>query len=142
MMGKTHKAIGYTTTLILLFYTDIGIIPSLIGLIGCTAPDVDLKLRIRHRTVTHWLITSFLLYALISIVSPNIAYAFFINYVLHIIADTLTVEGCPLFAPFYNKRISLRIMRTNSFMEKIVYYIILIIFVIVLYNILCNIFTR
>ena len=27
MMGKTHRAIGYTTTLVLIVYTDIGVIP-------------------------------------------------------------------------------------------------------------------
>ena len=46
MMGKTHRAIGYTTTLVLIVYTDIGVIPSLIGFIGCTAPDIDIKLKI------------------------------------------------------------------------------------------------
>ena len=54
MMGKTHRAIGYTTTLVLIVYTDIGVIPSLIGFIGCTAPDIDIKLKIRHRGITHW----------------------------------------------------------------------------------------
>ena len=102
MMGKTHRAIGYTTTLVLIVYTDIGVIPSLIGFIGCTAPDIDIKLKIRHRGITHWVLTSIVLYYLFSIFNKNIAYAFWINYILHLLADSLTVEGCPLFAPFYN----------------------------------------
>ena len=139
MMGKTHRAIGYTTTLVLIAYTDIGVIPSLIGFIGCTAPDIDIKLKIRHRGITHWLITSIALYYLISILNKNIAYAFLINYILHLLADSLTVEGCPLFAPIYNKRIGLKLFRTNCFIEKLIYYILLIIFVFVLYNIFNNI---
>ena len=140
MMGKTHRAIGYTTTLVLIVYTDIGVIPSLIGFIGCTAPDIDIKLKIRHRGITHWVLTSIVLYYLFSIFNKNIAYAFWINYILHLLADSLTVEGCPLFAPFYNKRIGLKLFRTNCFIEKLIYYILLIIFVFVLYNIIYNIF--
>ena len=136
MMRKTHIAIGAVTTLVLLTDTTLGVLPSIVGMAGCVAPDVDKKIRVKHRGISHSLIIVAVLYILISILNKNIAIAFCINYLLHIIADCLTVMGCPLLFPFSNKNYGLKLFKTNGFIEKIVYIIILLVLISVLYRLL------
>ena len=136
MMRKTHIAIGAVTTLVLIADTNLGTIPSIIGMAGCVAPDVDKKIRVKHRGISHSLIIVAVLYILISILNKNIAIAFCINYLLHIIADCLTVMGCQLLFPFSNKNYGLKLFKTNGFIEKIVYIIILLVLISVLYRLL------
>ncbi len=81
-----------------------------------------------HRGVTHMLLTWFVvswlvLFAMAIYVRGNagIAIAFSVAYLLHLLADAITVEGVPLFAPLYSKRVCLLpgaiAIRTGSFVE-------------------------
>ena len=72
MMRKTHIAIGAVTTLVLIADTNLGVLPSIIGMAGCVAPDVDKKIRVKHRGISHSLIIVAVLYILISIAVEKI----------------------------------------------------------------------
>lgn len=74
-----------------------------------------------HRTFTHSLIAS-LLYTLciLPITIPGSIY-FFIGYISHLLADSLTKTGIPFFYPFDESNYGMRVMRVNRIAEKIIF---------------------
>jgi len=79
-----------------------------------------------HRVGTHtavaWLVISALAWAVGRVAnSPNIAIAFSVGYLSHLLADALTIEGIPLFWPLAKRRVCLLpsfiAIRTGSFFE-------------------------
>lgn len=107
MSGKEHRAIGIVVTIPLIIYTNIGLIAAIAGLIGSTAPDWDLKLKflgIRHRTITHSFIALFITTFICMAIDCKFAIVWFINYFLHLVADSTTPMGVPYFYPYKRKR--------------------------------------
>jgi inner membrane protein len=74
-----------------------------------------------HRTFTHSLLAS-LLYTLciLPITIPGSIY-FFIGYISHLLADSLTKTGIPFFYPFDESNYGMRVMRVNRLAEKIIF---------------------
>lgn len=66
MMKKIHIDIAITSSIAVISYLHIPYI-SLLGIVGAIAPDWDLKLHIKHRTITHSLLLLFISSLLISI---------------------------------------------------------------------------
>jgi len=141
MTSKSHLILTITPLVYFLEKTnnlyDANIsIPALIGaLVGSLLPDIDepnsymgrqfifisepLKLLgIKHRTWSHsiFFIIPFIVLGLI--INPIF---YFIGYgiFMHILEDMITNSGVPLFYPLIKKRIGIRIMNTNSFIEHI-----------------------
>lgn len=115
MMRSSHVLIGVTTSLVLNGWADL---PALaLGtagvVLGSVLPDWDLKFKIKHRTVTHWVIWP----ALLACVPYPFARAVALGWGLHILADCLTVEGLD---PFWPIRYRLRgFIRTGSVLEYV-----------------------
>jgi membrane-bound metal-dependent hydrolase YbcI (DUF457 family) len=100
MMKKSHLAIGLMGTIASQPHASQPVMLFLLSgaFMGSLLPDWDLRLRIPHRGLTHWLIWPALcLYA-------GYSYPFVVGlcvgWVLHILADALTVEGLRLLEPF------------------------------------------
>lgn len=110
MTRRTHIAVGIAATLPLMscmpFY-------ALIGCIGATLPDIDIKLGIKHRTLTHSLMTLLSSTMLILMLNKYIALVFFINFTTHLILDSFTKMGVSLFYPFNKKYYGLKLIRTG-----------------------------
>lgn len=68
------------------------------AVLGSVAPDWDLLLGIRHRTITHGLMWPLLIY-LFSGGHP-LMLGLAIGWLMHILADALTHDGIPPFWPF------------------------------------------
>lgn len=97
MMRKTHLLVGCAGAALLFSGADYASLGLAIGgaAVGSYLPDLDLSFRIKHRTVTHWLIWP----ALLWLFSPWAALTgLAVGWALHILADCLTVEG---LAPFW-----------------------------------------
>lgn len=110
MSGKEHRAIGIVVTIPLIIYTNIGLLEAIAGLIGATAPDWDFKLRflgIKHRTITHSFIALFVTTFVCIAINADFGIVWFINYFLHLLADSLTPKGVPFFYPYKKKRYKL-----------------------------------
>lgn len=74
-----------------------------------------------HRTFTHSLLTSFLYtLCILPVTIPGSIY-FFIGYLSHLLADSLTKTGIPFFYPFDESNYGMRIMRVNKLAEKIIF---------------------
>lgn len=80
---------------------------SAIGLIGSTLPDIDYKIGIEHRTITHSLIFMIFTTLLISYINSYIGLVFGISIASHLVLDSFTKTGIPLFYPskkYYGRR--------------------------------------
>ena len=110
MMKRTHFIIGVAVTAPFIIYNPV----SVIGLIGSYAPDFDIKLKIPHRTITHSLLALVVTTAVIFALDPYIAFVWFINYLLHLLADSLTKMGVPFLYPFKKKKYGLKLFKTGK----------------------------
>ena len=119
MMKRTHLIIGVAITAPLIIYNPI----SVFGLIGSYAPDFDIKLGIKHRTITHSFLMLGITTFIISILDPTIGFAWFLNYLSHLLADSLTVMGVPFLYPFKKKRYGLKIFKTGNLGDYIFQFI-------------------
>lgn len=122
MMRKTHITIGCVATSLLIINTPIQLL-SVIGVLGATFPDVDYKIGIKHRTITHSLVVLIATSLLINFFNKGIAIVWFANYLLHLIADSFTKSGVPFLYPFVKKTYGFKLIRTG---DTIDYFIALL----------------
>lgn len=115
MLKRTHVITGVAITMPFIIYNPIAVV----GLVGSYAPDFDIKLGIKHRTITH----SFLMLAtttfLISFLSSYVAFVWCMNYLLHLLTDSLTVSGVPFLYPFSKKTYGLKIFKSGKMGDHI-----------------------
>ena len=115
MMGRTHIAIGVAVALPVIKYLDLSYISSMAGaIVGSVAPDWDLYLGIKHRTITHSLLFLLTISVLIGIFNIDMAILWFIVYALHLIADSFTKMGVPFFYPFIKERYGAKLMYASG----------------------------
>jgi len=88
--------------------------------IAAVAPDLDLRLGIKHRGITHTLIA----FALVVVACAWIPERFWLyiplGYASHLIADMLTVRGIPLAYPVMRVRIRLMRLRTGGAVDRMI----------------------
>lgn len=115
MMRRTHAAAGLALGLGLAsVYHQTALNAALLGLLTQAAallPDLDIKLHIQHRTVTH----SLLAMAIISLATWHYVPQFLAyiagGYGSHLLLDFLTVWGIPLFWPVQKR---FRLMKIST----------------------------
>jgi len=111
MTRKTHICVGLAVTLPLLsvfpFY-------SILGMIGTTLADIDIKLGIKHRWSTHSLLALILATMGVMLINLNVGVIFGINYLIHLILDSCTVTGVPLLYPFNKKYYGPKLIKTGD----------------------------
>jgi membrane-bound metal-dependent hydrolase YbcI (DUF457 family) len=107
-------------------------LPGLAGaLAGSALPDLDIPLRIPHRTITHWWVPGiFGVFATLILPFSDPAWKEFclwlpIGILLHIAEDSMTTGGVPLLWPF-GKRFSFRLTRTGGSLEYLLSFGILV----------------
>lgn len=110
MMKRTHVAFGLALTAPLIIKNPI----TALGLIGATAPDWDYLLFMEHRGFTHSFLALILSSLGIYYFSPAIAIVWFINYLSHIMLDSLTIMGVPFLYPWIKPRCYLAKLRTGG----------------------------
>lgn len=139
MLIKTHLAITLFFVLILLPFISEKIIFIIIALLATYLPDIDtknsklgkkiifrpLQIFTTHRGFFHSFTFLFLTTLLLVMVFPIIAPGFFVGYASHLFADSLTISGITPFFP-WKKKLFWKI-RTGSFTEGILFFLILII---------------
>lgn len=115
MDGKTHRKIGLLATAPLIMTGTVGIVEGLVAIAGSVAPDVDLEIKgLKHRTYTHSLLALSVTTLLALFWSEGFAIAWFVNYGLHIFADSFTVRGVGLLYPFDKKMYGAKIINTSK----------------------------
>lgn len=114
MMGRTHTAIGIAVAIPVIKYLDLSYISMAGAIVGSVAPDWDLYLGIKHRTITHSLLFLLISSALVGIFNIDMAILWFIAYGLHLIADSFTKMGVPFFYPFIKKRYGAKLVYASG----------------------------
>lgn len=110
MMKRTHLAVGLAATIPLIVANPI----SVIGLLGSTVPDWDYYIGLEHRGFTHSFLALGLSTWAIYVVDSRVALVWFINYLLHIMLDSLTVMGVPFLYPLIKQRCYLAKLKTRG----------------------------
>lgn len=82
-------------------------------------PDLDIKLGISHRGITHSLLAVVALALLVWHVAPTLLVYIVGGYVSHLLADMLTVSGIQLFFPF-KWRLNLLRLRTGGVVDRLI----------------------
>lgn len=142
MMLKTHLAIGAFLTLLFLPSVMYKLV-FVIVVMGCTLlPDIDMSqsylgkrkfLRplqwfVKHRGFFHSFTLTVAVSLFFAFYIPILALPFFLGYSGHLIGDALTSEGIRPFWPFKHE-IKWKV-KTDGKLEKITFYLIMIINVI------------
>jgi inner membrane protein len=112
MTKKTHIAVGFAATLPLM-----GFFPkyAIIGLMACTIPDIDVIIKLKHRTFTHSFLAMFCTTVLVTSVNFYVGIIFGLNYLIHLVLDSFTNMGVPLFYPYQKKTYGLKLFLTGEF---------------------------
>lgn len=109
-------------------------------------PDIDIRLRVRHRGFTHSIFTGIVVGAVVGYVMDYLGYSFIYGFevvtfafISHIIGDLLTYRPFKPFYPVSNISISFKLFRSNNrVMNKLLMSIgslILVIYLFRLYGI-------
>lgn len=111
MTKKTHIAVGIMATLPL-----INIFPAyaFLGIIGVTIADWDLLLGIKHRTITHSLLTLILITITTMFFNFSIGVIFGLNYLIHLLLDSCTKTGTPFLYPFNKRYYGPKLIKTGG----------------------------
>lgn len=96
-----------------------------------TLPDIDIRLRVKHRQYTHNITVALLLGLLIALIfyynGSNPLKGFligFIGIILHIIADLPTFQKFPPLYPFNKKMVAFKLFRSNNKSINTLFFII------------------
>jgi membrane-bound metal-dependent hydrolase YbcI (DUF457 family) len=134
MMQKTHLAIAFCLIILAMPYFENKVTFFLVALFFSIIPDIDtansrigrsMFLRIfqfftKHRGLLHSLTFAVFITAVFYMFIPNLAIPVLFGYSIHLILDTLTIEGTKPFWPF-----DIRIkgfIKTNSFLEQLSFF--------------------
>ena len=114
MMGRTHTAIGIAVAIPVIKYLDLSYISMAGAIVGSVAPDWDLYLGIKHRTITHSLLFLLISSLLVGAFNIDMAIMWFIAYGLHLIADSFTKMGVPFLYPFIKKKYGAKLIYASG----------------------------
>lgn len=137
-MGPSHLLIGTASALAVAsaasYPLATGVVVVAAGAATAKLPDVDLKLPVHHRGITHTLLVCALLTLAVAIglglyrvtapYASAAALGVLVGYGMHLAADACTPHGVPIFLPFSRRDVHLlpRLLRitTGSWAEGLV----------------------
>lgn len=145
-MFKTHLAFAFLIALLIFNYFNLNpVLFVLFVLIGSLTPDLDhskskigrktwplsaiIKFTFGHRGLFHSLFLAAIITLLIKLLINNYAVPFFIGFLSHLLTDALTKRGINFLYPIKFFRIK-GFIKTNSFLEKILFFIIIVLIII------------
>ena len=142
MRFRTHLAFSFLISILIIdsFNIQNKIIFIIILLIASALPDIDsykskagkkvkplsflINIFLGHRGIFHSPFLLILVSMVIAIINIEIAVAFFIGYLSHLVLDSLTPGGVMFFYPFSKKRTK-GFIRTGSLFENILFILLL-----------------
>lgn len=132
MTKKTHIAVGFAATLPLM-----GLFPkyAIIGIMASTIPDIDTILKLRHRTFTHSFIAMAGSTVFVTAINFYVGIIFGLNYLIHLLLDSLTNMGVPLFYPYLKKPYGLKLFLSGE-VEDLFVCITAVLFITMLWSII------
>jgi inner membrane protein len=124
MTHATHSAVGVALGLALALQAGRDPLTSLAATAVCavaaTLPDLDRKIGLKHRGVSHSLLMWSFITVLAWLFIPQVALSISTGFGSHLLLDSLTVTGIPLFFPV-QKRIRLAHFTTGATMDGAIF---------------------
>ena len=147
MMFRTHIAIGIMFMLLFLPFVDYKWVFILVLFACVLLPDIDMSQSylgkykifrpiqwiVKHRGVFHSFTFAVVVAFILAFYLPVVALPFFLGYSSHLLGDALTPEGIRPYWPLKDE-MKWKI-RTNGKVEKIIFYFVLLIDIILLIKI-------
>ena len=122
MMRGTHAAVGLASGYLLAHLQHDPLILTLVVAtvteIAALLPDIDLKIGLKHRGVTHSLLALALIVGAAWYVDHRLALPIGIGYSSHLILDMLTIWGIPVLWPV-QKRFRLAKFSTGGLFDRL-----------------------
>lgn len=145
-MQRTHLALIVLLILILAPFMSHPIVFGIFALAASLIPDMDSEnslvgryrvLRIfqiftKHRGMIHSLSFCILISVLLALFIPVLAFPVYLGYAVHLLADSITLEGIQPFWPL--KRRSDGWIRTNSSVEHAIFLTLVLLNLLVLFS--------
>jgi inner membrane protein len=133
MMQRTHLAIVLFFILVFVPYTSHKITFCIFAFLASLIPDVDsefsslgkyrimrvLQFFTKHRGLLHSLSFCMAISFILALFLPILAFPVFLGYAMHLLADSITIEGVQPFWPL--KRRAEGFIRTNSSLEHAIF---------------------
>lgn len=113
MTKKIHIAVGVAATLpIITVNTPI----LFIGVLGAIVPDWDILIlgMKYHRTITHSFVSLLISTLIVSLFNVKLGLIWGISYLTHLLLDSFTKMGVPVFYPFNKKYYGFKLIRTGG----------------------------
>lgn len=112
MMKRTHLFAGLAVTLPFITWENIMLLP--LAILGAIAPDFDYILGIEHRTITHSLVALEISTTLFCLYDLQFGLVWGLNYASHLLLDSFSKTGVPLFYPWNKKCYGKRLFYTKG----------------------------
>jgi len=139
MLMRTHLAFSAFLAIYFLPFVNSKIYFIIMVLIGTALPDIDLmhsyvgnrwyfrpiQWFVKHRGIIHSITFALVITIVLAMYLPVLAFGFFLGYVGHLIGDAITIEGIRPFWP--SKSESLGRMRVGGIGEKVLFYVLVLI---------------
>ena len=132
MLMRTHLMIGLVFALVFFPYVNNKVLFIPIVLLASLAPDIDcaysylgrrtifrpLQFFVRHRGVIHSFTIAIIAAVFFALIWPAAAFPFFLGYSLHLLGDSVTIDGIRPFWPWKDE-VSGKI-RTGGTLEYVI----------------------
>jgi inner membrane protein len=112
MMKRTHMFMGIAATIPFINWDNAIVVP--IALLGSIAADWDHLIGTKERTVTHSLLALAATSGILMILNYQLGLLWGMNYGLHLLLDSFTLAGVPLFYPFHKKYYGFKLIKTRG----------------------------
>lgn len=112
MMKRTHLLAGMAVTLPFISWDNVILLP--VAVLGSVAADWDYFLGIEHRTSTHSLLAVAVSSFALGLLNIQLGALWAINYIIHLILDSLTMKGVPLYYPWDKKCYGIKLFKTRG----------------------------
>lgn len=113
MTGRSHQLIAANAAYFGMLPMQAGVATTasvvLVAVATSRLPDIDFRLGIKHRTVTHYALTAVLVTAVLGLAVAMtvgmgagmiVTLGLIFGYGSHLVSDACTLSGVPLFGPF------------------------------------------
>lgn len=90
--------------------------------------------KFKHRTFTHSILGLLVFSMAIGLLYPNGLLVFAIDYLMHLLSDSLTIHGVPYLYPFSNKCYGSKLIKTGSSTDKGIGRIFILLLVILIFE--------
>lgn len=129
MMKRTHLLMGLAVTIPFVNWNNAMFVP--ISLVGTFAPDIEHIIGTEDRGIVHSLMALLLTTTMLLFINLDLGFLWFLSYSSHLLLDSFTLRGVPLFYPITKRPFGVRLIKgrgsEDMFMALMFLYLIAVV---------------